>query len=66
MSSDLLNINPDDAPPPTPLLESIEDTYIINTSAPPNSVSCIHSKTLLGVSVESAVISVLKALEVRK
>ncbi|BET01584.1 phospholipase C [Nesidiocoris tenuis] len=53
----------DDAPPPTPLLESVEDTYIINTSAPPSSVSCGLSKSLLGVSVESAVICVLKAIE---
>ncbi|KAF6199507.1 hypothetical protein GE061_007533 [Apolygus lucorum] len=53
----------DDAPPPTPLLESVEDTYIINTSAPPSSVSCADTKDLLGVSVESSVICVLKSIE---
>ncbi|XP_073996296.1 uncharacterized protein isoform X2 [Rhodnius prolixus] len=53
----------EDAPPPTPLMESVEDNYITNTSAPPSSVVCGQSKALLGISVESAVISVLKAIE---
>lgn len=56
----------EDAPPPTPLMESVEDNYITNTSAPPSSVVCGQSKALLGISVESAVISVLKAIEVKQ
>ncbi|KAL1122757.1 hypothetical protein AAG570_003084 [Ranatra chinensis] len=53
----------DDAPPPTPLLESVEDNYITLTSAPPSFVASAKTKILLGVSVESAVFSILKAIE---
>ncbi|KAG8323632.1 hypothetical protein J6590_001352 [Homalodisca vitripennis] len=48
--------------PPTPLVESVEDNYICLTSAPPSLVSA-PDKTIMGVSVESAVINVLKTIE---
>jgi len=54
----------DDAPPPTPLNESIEDTYITQTSAPPNVVVHKDNSRILGMSVEGAVLHVLKAIEV--
>ncbi|XP_069678763.1 uncharacterized protein [Periplaneta americana] len=53
----------DEAPPPTPLLESMEDTYITLTSAPPSMVVCHDTNRILGLSVEGAVMHVLKALE---
>lgn len=49
--------------PPTPLVESAEDNYIYMTSAPPSAISG-PDKTLLGVSIESAIINVLKTIEV--
>lgn len=54
----------EDIPPPTPLIESVEDNYITMTSAPPSMVSCPDSKVMLGVSLESAIINVLKVIEV--
>lgn len=50
--------------PPTPLVESVEDNYISMTSAPSTTISNPADKTLLGVSVESAIINVLKTIEV--
>lgn len=55
---------PDEAPPPTPLLESVEDNYITLTSAPPNMVVNPTTNQILGLSVEGAVMHVLKSLEV--
>lgn len=45
-------------------MESEEDTYIILTSAPPSMVVCQETNRILGLSVEGAVMHVLKALEV--
>ena len=55
----------DEAPPPTPLMESVEDTYITLTSAPPSMVMCQETNKILGLSVEGAVMHVLKSLEVK-
>lgn len=55
---------PDEVPPPTPLMESMEDTYITLTSAPPSMVVCNETNRILGLSVEGAIMHVLKALEV--
>lgn len=55
----------EEAPPPTPLTESLEDTYITQTSAPPNIVVDKDSGKILGLSVEGAVLYMLKAFEVR-
>lgn len=55
----------EDLPPPTPLTESVEDTYISMTSAPPPIVHCPQTNNVLGLSVEGAVMHVLKTLEVR-
>ncbi|KAJ1525795.1 hypothetical protein ONE63_008998 [Megalurothrips usitatus] len=54
----------EDAPPPTPLTESLEDTYITQTSAPPNMVVEKETGKILGLSVEGAVLYMLKAFEV--
>ncbi|KAE8752899.1 hypothetical protein FOCC_FOCC000244, partial [Frankliniella occidentalis] len=54
----------DDAPPPTPLNESVEDSYITHTSAPPNIVLDKDTGKILGLSVEGAVLYMLKAFEV--
>lgn len=54
----------DEAPPPTPLTESMEDTYITMTSATPSMVMCQETNKILGLSVEGAIMHVLRALEV--
>ncbi|GLG95977.1 Uncharacterized protein GBIM_02820 [Gryllus bimaculatus] len=51
----VFDILQDEAPPPTPLLESVEDTYIQLTSAPPAIVTCPRTDLPLGLSVEGAV-----------
>ncbi|XP_047106655.1 uncharacterized protein LOC124775865 [Schistocerca piceifrons] len=53
----------DDLPPPTPLTESVEDAYITATSAPPAIVHCPRTNNVLGLSVEGAVMHVLRTLE---
>ncbi|RZF45199.1 hypothetical protein LSTR_LSTR009970 [Laodelphax striatellus] len=53
----------DDAPPPTPLTESVEDSYITMTSAPQPIISCKDSKAILGITVENAIICILKSIE---
>ncbi|XP_059477759.1 uncharacterized protein LOC132198045 isoform X2 [Neocloeon triangulifer] len=53
----------EEAPPPTPLLESVEDNYIAQTSSSPSLVTCAESGAVLGLSVEGAVMFVLRALE---
>jgi hypothetical protein len=58
------NLVADEAPPPTPLTESLEDTYITMTSAPPSMVMCQETNKILGLSVEGAIMHVLRALEV--
>jgi hypothetical protein len=45
-------------------MESVEDTYITLTSAPPSMVVCNETNRILGLSVEGAIMHVLKALEV--
>jgi hypothetical protein len=45
-------------------MESVEDTYISLTSAPPSMVVCNETNRILGLSVEGAIMHVLKALEV--
>jgi hypothetical protein len=47
-------------------MESEEDTYIMLTSAPPSMVVSQEDNRILGLSVEGAVMHVLKALEVRQ
>jgi hypothetical protein len=54
----------DEAPPPTPLLESVEDNYISQTSSSPPVVTCGETGAVLGLSVEGAVMHILRALEV--
>ncbi|XP_075223466.1 1-phosphatidylinositol 4,5-bisphosphate phosphodiesterase epsilon-1-like isoform X4 [Lycorma delicatula] len=53
----------EEAPPPTPLMESVEDSYITLTSAPQPLVSCKETKTILGITVENAIISILRSIE---
>ncbi|XP_065340527.1 uncharacterized protein LOC135939859 isoform X4 [Cloeon dipterum] len=53
----------EEAPPPTPLLESVEDNYIAQTSSSPSLVTCAETGAVLGLSVEGAVMYVLRALE---
>jgi hypothetical protein len=47
-------------------MESEEDTYIMLTSSPPSMVVCQENNRILGLSVEGAVMHVLRALEVRQ
>jgi hypothetical protein len=42
----------------------MEDTYITMTSAPPSMVMCQETNKILGLSVEGAIMHVLRALEV--
>ncbi|XP_049800044.1 uncharacterized protein LOC126235364, partial [Schistocerca nitens] len=53
----------DDLPPPTPLTESVEDAYITATSAPPAIVHCPRTNNVQGLSVEGALMHVLRTLE---
>ncbi|KAG8224034.1 hypothetical protein J437_LFUL001111 [Ladona fulva] len=53
----------EDVPPPTPLTESVEDSYISRTSAAPALVTCRSTKRIVGLSVEGAVVHILGAFE---
>jgi len=54
----------DEAPPPTPLLASVEDKYISQTSYSPPVVTCGTTGAVVALSVEGAVMHILRSLEV--
>lgn len=54
----------DEAPPPTPLLASVEDKYISQTSYSPPMVTCSNTGAVVALSVEGAVMHILRSLEV--
>ena len=53
----------DEAPPPTPLGDSMEDAYIMVTSAPPPLVTTDEGRKVIGMSVEGMVLHTLRSLE---
>lgn len=53
-----------DTQPNPPIPKTHEDNYISVTSIPPNYVLSFDQSKLLGVSIETAIINVLKEIEV--